>query len=295
MRYGFVTCVRLGKACLEDILGSGNSIHILITLEDERAKNKSGRVYLDALAEQHQIPLHKVANINDPDAIQALRQADLDWLFIIGWSQIAGPEVLACARRGVLGMHPTLLPVGRGRASIPWAILKGLNETGVSLFRLAEGVDTGAVLAQRVIDIDPNESAGTLYNKAIVAHLSLLRDVWPKLEDASVHECRQDELKATVWPRRRPADGEILPSMSVEEVDRLVRATSRPYPGAFVLQGDGSTLRVWSGAPSTDGSIGPELRLADGYYTVHASDVEEVPASSQQGTPPTTTMARRTG
>lgn len=278
MRYGFITCVRLGQACIEEILRSGGQIHVLMTLEDDRAKNKSGRVYLDDLAKRHKIPLHKVENINEPEAIQALKYANLDWLFIVGWSQIARAEVLSSARRGVLGMHPTLLPIGRGRASIPWAILKGLNQTGVSLFRLAEGVDTGPVLAQQVIDIDSAETAGTLYDKVIDAHLSLLREVWPQLEDGSVDERHQDDSKATEWPGRCPRDGEILlQSMSVEEVDRLVRAATRPYPGAFVRQLDGSTLRVWSGGPSERGSDGLELQLADGCYTVDSCDVEGIP------------------
>lgn len=276
MRYGFVTCVRLGRACVEEILGSGAQLHILVTLRDDLAKQKSGRIYLDDLAEHHQIPLCKVKNINEPKAVQSLRDADLDWLFIVGWSQIAGLEVLSCARRGVLGMHPTLLPVGRGRASIPWAILKGLSQTGVSLFRLAEGVDTGPVLAQRVIEIDADETAGTLYEKAVAAHLSLLRSVVPELEAGSVEEEPQDDAKATEWPARRPEDGEILPqSMTMDHVDRLVRATTRPYPGAFVRQPDGSILRVWSGAPSTVPSEGIDLRLADGWYTVHSHDIEE--------------------
>jgi len=284
MRYGFVTCVRLGRACVEEILGSGIRIQALVTLRDDLAQGKSGRVYLDDLAEQYQIPLCKVTNINEPAAIRCLRDADLDWLFIVGWSQIAGREVLASARNGVLGMHPTLLPVGRGRASIPWAILKGLSRTGVSLFRLAEGVDTGPVLAQEVVEIDADETAGTLYEKAVTAHLSLLRSVMPELEAGSVEERPQDDAKATVWPGRRPEDGEILPqSMTMDHVDRLVRATTRPYPGAFVRQPDGSTLRVWSGAPSTVPSEGIDLRLADGWYTVLSHDVDGVPYPGEQG------------
>jgi len=275
MRYGFVTCVRLGRACVEEILGSGIRIQALVTLRDDLAQGKSGRVYLDDLAEQYQIPLCKVTNINEPAAIRCLRDADLDWLFIVGWSQIAGREVLASARNGVLGMHPTLLPVGRGRASIPWAILKGLSRTGVSLFRLAEGVDTGPVLAQEVVEIDADETAGTLYEKAVTAHLSLLRSVLPELEAGSVEEQPQDDSKATVWPGRRPEDGEILPqSMTVEQVDRLVRATTRPYPGAFVRQADGSVLRVWSGAPCFGKPAAVELQLTDGRYAVHSCELE---------------------
>ncbi|NMM30638.1 MAG: methionyl-tRNA formyltransferase [Cellulomonas sp.] len=275
MRYGFVTCVRLGRACIEDILGSGNAIHMMMTLKDDRSCRKSGRIYLDDLAAEHGIPLHKIDHINDSAAVTALRNADLDWLFIVGWSQIANAEVLSSARRGVLGMHPTLLPEGRGRASIPWAILKQLDQTGVSLFRLAEGVDTGPVLAQQVIPLDADETAGRLYNKVISAHLDLLRNIWQRLEDGTVEETIQNELKATVWPGRRPEDGEILPeSMSVGDVDRLVRATGRPYPGAFIARPDGSILRVWSGAPSAGEASTVELRLTDGQYAVDSCELE---------------------
>jgi len=275
MRYGFVTCVRLGRACIEEILGSGNAIHMMMTLKDDRSRRKSGRIYLDDLAAEHRIPLHKIDHINDPAAVTALRDADLDWLFIVGWSQIANAEVLSSVRRGVLGMHPTLLPEGRGRASIPWAILKQLDQTGVSLFRLVEGVDTGPVLAQQVIAIDADETAGRLYSKVISAHLDLLRDIWHGLDDGTVEEILQDESKATVWPGRRPEDGEILPeSMSVGDVDRLVRATGKPYPGAFIARPDGSVLRVWSGAPSFGEPSAVEIQLTDGRYAVHSCELE---------------------
>lgn len=275
MRYGFITCVRLGRACIEEALRSGFQIHTLVTLRDDVAQKKSGRIYLDDVAAEHQIPLLKVRNINDSAAVQHLRDADLDWLFIVGWSQIARTEVLSSARSGVLGMHPTLLPEGRGRASIPWAILKGLDQTGVSLFRLAEGVDTGPVLSQEVIGIDPGETATTLYEKTVAAHLRLLRNVWPKLEAGTADERPQDEAKATVWPGRRPEDGEIRPhDMTVEYVDRLVRATTHPYPGAFLRRSDGSVLRVWSGAPATGPSSELDIQLTDGWYAIHSHDVE---------------------
>jgi len=77
-----------------------------------------------------------VNNVNDPEAVAAIRGFDLDWLLIIGWSQIARRPVLDATRRGALGIHPTLLPEGRGRAAIPWTLLKGLRESGVTLFQL---------------------------------------------------------------------------------------------------------------------------------------------------------------
>lgn len=143
MRIGFITCVRLGESCLEELAALGANLVYLGTIHDGIARNKSGRIYLDDFAEAHHVPLHKFRNMNDPDSLEVIEASDLDWLYVIGWSQMAKAEVLSIPRRGVLGIHPTLLPQGRGRASIPWAIIKGLDETGVTMFKLDDGMDTG--------------------------------------------------------------------------------------------------------------------------------------------------------
>lgn len=280
-RIGFVTCVGLGRACMEAVLHDGGSFALAVTLEDEVSATKSGRVALDDLAEAHGIPLVKVRNINDADAVQALRDADLDWLMIIGWSQIAKAEVLTSSRHGVLGMHPTLLPKGRGRASIPWAILKGLPETGVTLFKLDEGVDTGPIAAQRTIPITPRETASTLYEKVSTAHVDLIREVWPKLQVGNISLRTQDASKATTWPGRRPEDGEFAPeTMTTIEVDCHVRALTRPYPGAFTKRDDGTVLRVWDGHPAMPHDSDPQdaensvIKTLDGSYIATDLDIE---------------------
>ena len=146
MKIAFTTCVQLGRSCIEEILRIGGKLDLLITLKDDRARAKSGRIYLDDIAQKENIPLLKIGNINEPCVLEALAAHGIDWLFIIGWSQIAGPDLLAAPKCGCIGMHPTLLPLGRGRAAIPWAILKGLPQTGVTMFKLDAGVDTGPIL-----------------------------------------------------------------------------------------------------------------------------------------------------
>ena len=265
MRIGFVTCVQLGLACMEEIYAAGGHLDFAMTLRDDRAAAKSGRVFIDAFCGERGIPLAKIVNINDPDAVAAIREADLDWLFIIGWSQIARGEVLAAPRKGVLGMHPTLLPEGRGRAAIPWAILKGLKETGVTLFKLDEGVDTGPILAQERLAIGEREDAGSLYARVNEAHRLLVRHAWPDLVADRLALQPQDPEAGSVWPGRKPEDGRLDPGMAVAEVDRLVRAVTRPYPGAFLDEG-GRRLRIWKGAPATDGGAGLRLAFADGAF-----------------------------
>ena len=272
MRFGFVSCVQLGKACVEEIMSFGGHLELLVTLTDDRGADKAGRAYFDELANEFGIPLHKVGNINDRDALRVLKSADLDWLFVVGWSQIAAPDVLASARLGALGIHPTLLPEGRGRASIPWAILKGLGQTGVTLFCLDAGVDTGPILMQEVLPLARDESATSLYARVTEAHRTLVRRIWPELQLGMPQSHEQDESRATTWPGRRPEDGEIVETMTVAEVERLVRAVTHPYPGAFRRWPDGSCLRIWSGEPLT-GDAPPDalvLSLADGGYVIHS-------------------------
>ena len=137
MKIGFVTCVELGMACLEEIERLDGRLETIVTLRDDIALKKSGRIFVDDYARRTGTPVIKIRNINDADCVRHLRAAELDYLLVIGWSQIVHDEALATIGRGVFGMHPTLLPVGRGRAPIPWTILKGLKETGVTAFEIA--------------------------------------------------------------------------------------------------------------------------------------------------------------
>jgi len=228
----------------------GGRISAAVTLGDDIAPSKSGRVNLDEHCRTQSIPLYKTANINSRECIDWLIGHDLDWLFVIGWSQIARRQVLDTAVRGAIGMHPSLLPIGRGRAAIPWAILKQLPETGVSLFQLSEGVDSGPLLRQERIPLDPRETATTLYAKVEVAHRKLIRHAWPLIEEGLLTPVAQDETISTVWPGRTSEDGRLNARMSVEEADRLIRATTRPYPGAFLDRGN-ERLRIWRAIPAT--------------------------------------------
>jgi methionyl-tRNA formyltransferase len=110
------------------------------------------------------------------------------------------------------------------------------------------GVDTGPIIGQKVISIDPFENATSLYNSVSNAHADLIKEIWFNLLDGSLKLRAQDETLASYWNGRSVEDGEIKSSMSVDEVDRLVRATTKPYPGAFVAMNDSTKLIVWSGS-----------------------------------------------
>lgn len=271
IRTAFATCVQLGLSCIQEVYRLGGRFDLFITLKDDMAAQKSGRIYLDEVASAHGTELLKIRNINDPEVIAALKTHGIDWLFIIGWSQIARQEVLNAPKRGCIGMHPTLLPKGRGRAAIPWAILYDLPETGVTMFRLDEGVDTGDIIAQGVIPMRDGITATELYHLVDEMHVELMRRHWNEIVSGHVTCTPQDPSQATVWSGRKPEDGEIFSSMTMREAGRMVRAVTHPYPGAFLRHGE-QVLRIWSAKVDPESGA---IRLKDGYLTPIEYEVEE--------------------
>ena len=274
MKIAFCTCVQIGKSCIEAILSAGGHFNLLLTLHDHKSQKKSGRVYLDDIANDNGIPLFKLNHINDADVAEVLKKYDIDWLFIIGWSQIASFNLLNIPMEGIIGAHPTLLPIGRGRAAVPWAILKGLDKTGVTFFKMDEGVDTGEILDQFEIKLSPDETATTLYTKVNQAHVELIKQIWPKLTNRLIVGIKQDESKATYWEGRAPADGEMTYAMTVLEAEKQIRALTRPYPGAYIVLNEISKLIIWGGSikPVPGSKI---LEFSDGKY--YATNFEIVP------------------
>jgi methionyl-tRNA formyltransferase len=265
MNIAFVTCVKLGESCIRELINSKIKIKLIITLNDDIAVKKSGRIYLDNFCKKNHIQLLKIDNINDEIVMQNIKLMNIDWLFIIGWSQIAGKSLLKAPNKGCLGIHPTLLPEGRGRASIPWAILKNLKITGASLFKLDHGIDTGPIINQVQITINEKENANTLYNKIIKAHIFLIKKVAKNLLENNIIFRDQIEKKATYWPQRKPEDGQIDLNGSVYDAERLIRATTKPYPGAYYYDNN-LKIKVWE-AEITSVCRHNELSLSfkDGY------------------------------
>jgi methionyl-tRNA formyltransferase len=262
VKFGFVTCVSLGLEVMREIYRVGGELELAFTLPDEASANKAGRVWIDDFCSEHEIDLLKAPSVNDAALIHEVRSRGIDWLFIIGWSQIAQAELLAAPVRGCIGMHPTLLPKGRGRASIPWAIIKQEEQTGVTMFVLDEGVDTGPVLAQQSIALSPQTTATNLYHAVTEAHRLLIVQNWDQLHSDQLPAVPQDDSRATVWPARTPEDGEILHSMTKAEATRIVRATTHPYPGAFWVS-DSEVVRVWSVSEYVQPNC-PTFECADG-------------------------------
>jgi len=223
----------------------GWTLAAVATLPPELAARHSDFVDLAPLAARYGAALLPVAQCNAPEFLETVQSVAADMVFVIGWSQICGPGFRSAAGGRVVGYHPAPLPRLRGRAVIPWTILLDEKITASSLFWIDDGIDSGPLLAQRFFHVVPDETAATLYAKHMAALDAMLRELLPRLAQGPVPGEPQDERVATWATRRRPGDGRIDWREPAEQVERLVRAVGRPYPGAFTDAG-GDRITIWS-------------------------------------------------
>lgn len=162
-----------------------------------------------------------------------------DCVVVSSYHRIIPAEVLSRSR--FVNVHYAPLPAYRGRATVNWVIINGESETAISIHTMVPGLDAGRILRQEKVSIQPTDTVTDLYRKLNAMQRALLGDA---VDDclAGVAGEEQDDAAATYACTRVPLDGEIDWSLPTEMIDRLVRALTGPYPGAFTYLG---TRRLW--------------------------------------------------
>jgi methionyl-tRNA formyltransferase len=165
---------------------------------------------------------------------------------VAAYGQLIPREVLALPTQGMLGVHPSLLPKYRGAAPIAWAILNGESTTGVSIFKLNERLDAGAMLVQQAVPIEAGEDAQGLTTRLARCGADALLRTLEMMASGQARDQAQDESSASLAPKLTKAQGEIDWHQPAESIDRLVRATI-PWPGASTTWRGGSLKIVSAG------------------------------------------------
>jgi methionyl-tRNA formyltransferase len=249
MRTVWVSDDVIGRDCLFAAAEAGAEIVGVVTLPESTTIERSARCRFDDLANRFGADYVETDDLNSEQTLNALRKLDPDLVFVVGWYQLVHEPFIGLAHEGVFGMHPTLLPRHRGRASIPWALLSGLARTGVTLFEIVDATaDSGAVVGQATVEIAPDETATTLFDRLADAHVELVREFVPQIISQTAPRLPQDPTRASSWPRRTPADGIIDWETRAPYLYDWVRAQTRPYPGAFTFLGQDKVI-VWGARP----------------------------------------------
>jgi methionyl-tRNA formyltransferase len=190
------------------------------------------------------------------DEAEHLKVNKPDIIFVLGLSQVIPVHILGIPTIGCIGSHPALLPRNRGRHPIIWAIANGLRKSGITLFWMDEGVDSGDIWGQKEFDIDVSDDALTVYEKVKRLTMEILKENIPDLERGIIKRTEQDHSKANYWRKRTHRDGEIDWRMSSKRIYDLVRALTKPYVGAHTLY-KGKEVKIWK-VEMPDGTGGYE-------------------------------------
>ncbi len=180
-----------------------------------------------------------------PKLLSNIDHPPIDILLAVSWRYMVPRTVFGEAKIGAFVFHDSLLPKYRGFSPTVWAIANGESETGVTLFEMADDVDSGAIVAQKAIHIDPDETITSVLPRVTQAYLDILSDTFESLVNSNYQPVRQIESDATYCCKRVLEDNKLDWSKSANCLYNLIRAVTRPYPGAYTFLGD-QKVTVWS-------------------------------------------------
>ncbi len=241
----FIGGVKFSLDLLKSILENNWSVSSVFSYDDSKKKIYSDFASLDEITSRFNVKHFKVININDENNVEIIKKIKPDLILVMGWSQLLNNDILKIPKLGVIGSHPTELPKYRGRAPIPWSILKGLKESALTFFYVSEGTDDGDILAQQKFRITDSDDATSIYDKITEIGKTMILENLQLIRDGKIKKRKQNSAEfIEYWPKRKPEDGKIIWSKTAKDIHNLIRATTHPYPGAFIIFKN-SKLKIW--------------------------------------------------
>ncbi len=242
MKIIFIGCVRSSELFLKKLIEIKADIAGVVTKQE--SKFNADFSDLGIVCRENSIEYLYVCNANEAVSKEFMRERQPDLILCLGWSQLLDEEVLQIPRLGCVGFHPAELPFNKGRHPLIWALALGLQRTASTLFLMDAQADTGKIITQEIVEIDEQDDAASLYNKVMDTAVAQLEEVLCRFENHTVQFQVHPHNEGNVWRKRGKEDGKIDWRMPGRGIYNLVRALTKPYPGAhFVYQE--SEYKVW--------------------------------------------------
>ena len=262
MRVVFMGTPEFAVPSLAVLLEEGLNVVAVVTQPD-RPKGRKRELTpppVKVYALEHGLTVLQPEKLRRPEAVAELKACAPDLIVTAAYGQILPRDVLELPPRGCVNVHGSLLPRYRGGAPIQRAIMNGETVTGVTLMYMAEGLDTGDMIAKVEVPIEEEDTAGTMFEKLGKAGAELLRRWLPALLDGTAPRTPQDEALATYAPNLTRDDERIDWSRTSRELYNQVRGLT-PMTGAFTLW-NGQPFKVWACRPprEADRDLPPEWR-----------------------------------
>jgi methionyl-tRNA formyltransferase len=242
---------------LEKLAGKGEDI-VAVYCPPDPPSGKFDPVKQKAL--QLGIPVRQHKSLKAPEVRQEFLSLNADLAILAFVTQIVPEQVFSVPQLGSICFHPSLLPKYRGASAINWALINGETKTGLTLFWVDQGIDTGPILLQREVAVEPDDTTGSLYfNKIFPMGVDAIGAAVDLIKAGNPPRLVQEESKATYDPPCRDEHAKIDWSKPAQEVYNLIRGCD-PQPGAHTIfngmmvrlfdcrllssDGDGATGRI---------------------------------------------------
>jgi methionyl-tRNA formyltransferase len=235
MRIVIVGQQAFGKAVLEAFIARGDEVAGIFAAPERPGARPDPLV---VAAQERGLPVYRFPKYSSEEAQRALTDLKADLGVMAYVLLFAPPEFCSIPKHGMIQFHPSLLPLHRGASSIPWAIIRGRTETGLSIFRPTPGLDEGPVILQKRVAIGPDDTAGSLYfDKIFPLGVSALVEAADLVVSGRATESTQDESRASYEGWVREAESHINWANHVDFVYDLIRGCN-PAPGAWTSFGE---------------------------------------------------------
>ncbi|WP_033288022.1 methionyl-tRNA formyltransferase [Amycolatopsis jejuensis] len=233
-----------GHRTLKALIDAGHDVRLVVT--HPPSDHAYERIWGDSvadLARDHGIRALLRTRPDDAELLAELKAAELDLIVANNWRTWLPPEIFALPRHGTLNVHDSLLPAYAGFSPIIWALINGEPEVGVTAHLMNAELDAGDIVAQRAVPVGPKDTATDLFHRTVDLIAPLTTEAIRLIETGNVVPIPQDRTKASFFHKRAPRDSLIDWTWPAEDIERLVRAQSDPYPNAFAYH-RGAQLRI---------------------------------------------------
>ena len=273
MRVVFMGSAELCVPTLE-LLIRGEHVVAVYTQPDRPAGRGRAPTFspVKRVALEHGLEVLQHASFKEPGAVELLAELSPDVIVVAAFGIILPPEVLGIPPFGCINLHPSLLPRHRGPSPVQGAILAGDERTGVTIMLMDVGIDTGPILAQRMVAIEPGDNAGSLTERLAQIGAQLLEETLPLWFSRTIVPRPQPDEGATYTTLLSKADGEMNWLHSAVMLGRQVRAF-HPWPGCYTWW-QGRALKVLEAAPLPGGGgrLGEVVSLEGDVVGVQTGD-----------------------
>jgi methionyl-tRNA formyltransferase len=221
---------------LKGLLAAGAAISLVVTQPD-RPKGRGRKTVappVKLLAEAEGIPVYQPQKVKSGEAIERIAALAPACIVVVAYGQLLPAAILALPQLGAVNVHASLLPKYRGPAPIHWALIRGEEKTGVTTMLMDTGMDTGDILLQREVVIEPKDTAGTLQDLLALEGAKLLVETLYLLKKGTVQPRGQDDSQASLAPMLVKEDGEIDWNDEASKICCRIRGLD-PWPGGFTL------------------------------------------------------------